>query len=116
MTENAKGEGAVNIALMTWVVLLLAVILNAGAQLLLKAGTNSLGGLASEGGLLATVLRVAFQPYVMAGLLAYIFSAALWIVVLSQMPVSVAYPMLSIGYALNAVAAYLLFDESIGVA
>ncbi len=30
------------------------------------------------------------------------------------MPVSVAYPMLSIGYVINALMAWWLFDESIG--
>ena len=30
------------------------------------------------------------------------------------MPVSVAYPMLSVGYIVNAVLAYFLFGESLG--
>ena len=31
------------------------------------------------------------------------------------MPVSVAYPMLSLGYVINAVAAYYLFGESVTI-
>ena len=34
---------------------------------------------------------------------------------LSRVPVSIAYPMLSIGYVVNAVAAYYLFGESLGL-
>jgi len=36
-----------------------------------------------------------------------------WVVALSKVPVSIAYPMLSIGYVVNAVAAYYLLGESI---
>lgn len=116
MSEYVEGKGdRMGITVVTWIVLFAAVLLNAGAQLLLKAGTTSLGELASEQGPIHTVMRVLFQPFVLAGLVAYVVSAALWIVVLSQMPVSVAYPMLSIGYVLNAVAAYYLFGESLTV-
>lgn len=41
-------------------------------------------------------------------------SLAVWIVALSRVPVSVAYPMLSIGYLLNAIAAWAWFGESLG--
>jgi len=37
-----------------------------------------------------------------------------WILALSRVPVSVAYPMLSIGYIVNALAAWWLFGESLG--
>ena len=37
----------------------------------------------------------------------------MWILGLSRVPVSVAYPMLSVGYVVNAVAAWLLFGESL---
>jgi multidrug transporter EmrE-like cation transporter len=34
-----------------------------------------------------------------------------WILALSRVPVSIAYPMLSIGYVVNAFAAWYLFGE-----
>jgi multidrug transporter EmrE-like cation transporter len=34
---------------------------------------------------------------------------------LSRVPVSIAYPMLSIGYVVSAIAAYFLFGEALGV-
>jgi multidrug transporter EmrE-like cation transporter len=92
---------------------LIGVLLNAGAQLLIKAGTNSLGTLASPDGPVQTVFRIVFQPYILGGLMAYVVSVAVWIVVLSRVPVSVAYPMLSIGYVVNAVLGYLLFREDL---
>ncbi|MGY1696329.1 EamA-like transporter family protein [Geodermatophilus saharensis] len=94
---------------------LIGVLLNAGAQLLIKAGTNALGTLVSPDGPVQTVFRIVFQPYILGGLLSYVVSVAVWIVVLSRVPVSVAYPMLSIGYVVNAVLGYLLFREELGV-
>jgi multidrug transporter EmrE-like cation transporter len=35
-----------------------------------------------------------------------------WILGLSRVEVSIAYPMLSVGYVLNALAAWYLFGES----
>jgi drug/metabolite transporter (DMT)-like permease len=37
-----------------------------------------------------------------------------WIVGLSRVEVSLAYPMLSMGYVVNALAAWWLFGESLG--
>ena len=93
---------------------LVGVLLNAGAQLLIKAGTNALGTLVASGNnALQSVFRIVFQPYILGGLLTYVVSVAIWIVVLSRVPVSVAYPMLSIGYVVNAFLGYLLFKESL---
>ena len=93
--------------------ILIGVLINAGAQLLIKAGTTALGTLVSPSGPFATVIRIVFQPYIFAGLVSYVVSVAIWIVVLSKVPVSVAYPMLSIGYVVNAIAGYYLFGETL---
>jgi len=49
----------------------------------------------------------------MGGLACYVVSVVLWVVALSKVPVSIAYPMLSIGYIVNAVAAHYLFGETL---
>lgn len=98
--------------LINFILILSGVLLNAAAQLLLKAGTNALGHLSFErSNLLTTVLRIGFEPHIIGGLSCYVFSVAIWIVALSKVPVSVAYPMLSIGYVVNAAAAWYLFGE-----
>ena len=43
-------------------------------------------------------------------------SVLLWLGALSRVPVSIAYPMLSIGYVVNAFAAAILFGEALTVA
>jgi len=83
--------------------ILAGVLLNAGAQLLLKAGTNA----APLG------LRLAIEPHILAGLACYVVSVVVWVVALSKVPVSMAYPMLSIGYVVNAIAAYYLLGETV---
>jgi multidrug transporter EmrE-like cation transporter len=93
--------------------ILTGVLLNAGAQLLLKGGTNQLGVIAvGEQPLLSTALRTATEPHIVSGLGCYVVSVAIWIMALSRVEVSIAYPMLSIGYVVNALAAYYLFGES----
>ena len=93
---------------------LAGVLLNAAAQLLLKAGTNRIGEFAfSLDNVVPVGIKVASSPFVLGGLACYAVSVVVWIMALSRVPVSVAYPMLSIGYIVNAVAAWLLFGESL---
>jgi len=93
---------------------LAGVLLNAAAQLLLKAGTNRIGEFAfSLANIVPVGARVATSPFVIGGLACYAVSVVVWILALSRVPVSVAYPMLSIGYIVNAVAAWFLFGESL---
>jgi multidrug transporter EmrE-like cation transporter len=100
------------IGLVIWTMLISSVLLNAVASLLLKVATIRLGTLWSvENGLLHNTFRIVFQPFIFGGLMCYVVSVALWIVVLSRVPVGMAYPMLSIGYVVNAIAGYLLFHE-----
>jgi multidrug transporter EmrE-like cation transporter len=100
------------VSILSFVLIVSGVLLNAMAQLWLKAGTNALGALSfSREAALSTAFRVGFEPHIMAGLMCYVLSVAIWIVALSKVPVSVAYPMLSIGYVVNAIAAWYLFGE-----
>ena len=95
---------------------LLGVLLNAIAQLLLKAGTNTIGHFEfSVANALPVAMKVATQPYILGGIVCYVVSVVVWILALSRVEVSVAYPMLSIGYIVNAVAAYFLFGEAVSV-
>jgi len=98
----------------TFALLMCGVLLNAGAQLLLKAGVRPLGGIGLQGSSVATgVTEALLQPAVAAGLACYAVSVVLWIVALSRVEVSIAYPMLSLGYVVNALAAWWLFGESL---
>jgi len=94
--------------------ILAGVLLNAGAQLLLKAGTNAIGHFEfTLENALPVGMRLALEPHILGGITCYVVSLVVWIMGLSRVPVSVAYPMLSIGYVVNAVAAWYLFGESL---
>ena len=86
--------------------LMAGVMLNAGAQLLLKAGTNVLGVLElTQDNWSDTLIRMATQGYFVLGAACYALSLPVWILGLSRVPVSVAYQLLSVGYIVNAIAA-----------
>lgn len=96
--------------------LMLGVFLNAMAQLLLKAGTNAVGHFEFNAGNVVPVgMKLALEPHIMAGVACYVVSLVVWIMGLSRVEVSIAYPMLSVGYLLNAVAAWYLFGEAVSV-
>ena len=90
------------------------VLLNAAAQLLLKAGTNSVGTFAfSLENALPVGWKLATEPHIVGGLACYVVSVVVWIMALSRVEVSIAYPMLSVGYVVNAIAAWYLFGEAV---
>ncbi len=94
--------------------ILTGVLLNAAAQLLLKAGTNAVGHFAFErGNIIPIGWQLATQPHIFTGLVCYVVSVIVWIMALSRVEVSVAYPMLSIGYVVNALATWYLFGEAL---
>ena len=98
----------------TFALLMTGVLLNAAAQLLLKAGTNAVGRFDfTAANILPVGMKLALEPHIAGGLACYVVSVAVWIVGLSRVPVSIAYPMLSVGYIVNAVAAWYLFGESL---
>ena len=101
--------------LLEFSLVLFGVLLNAFAQLLLKAGVRQVGhfdfSLANAwpiGTELATNLPI------LGGLACYVVSVVVWILALSRVEVSIAYPMLSIGYVVNAGLAWFLFGEAVG--
>ncbi|MBI4984512.1 MAG: EamA family transporter [Rhodocyclales bacterium] len=93
---------------------LTGVLLNAAAQLLLKAGTNAVGHFEFHlDNVLPVGLKLAFEPHILGGMACYAVSLVVWIMALSRVPVSIAYPMLSIGYVINAFVAYFWFGEAL---
>ena len=94
-------------------VLFCGVLLNAFAQLWLKAATRVSGPLVgSDAGVMDKALRLLTVPSLWYALSAYGLSVVIWIVGLSRVPVSQAYPLLSLGYVLNIGLAWWLFGEA----
>ncbi len=94
--------------------ILFGVMLNAVAQLVLKEGMRRIGYFAFDWANVVPIgLRIVFNPFVFGGLVIYVVSFVVWLLVLSRVQVSFAYPMLSLGYIMNAVASYYLFQETL---
>ncbi len=88
------------------------VLLNAFAQLGLKAATDVTGPLTGgEGTVMSRLLVLATVPWLWLALSLYGVSVIVWVVGLSRVPVSQAYPMLSLGYVLNVGLAWWLLGE-----
>jgi len=99
---------------LAWI--LSGVLLNAVAQLLLKGGASNAGAITLDAGSAAlwrAATGLAQHPFILGGLACYAISVVVWIVALSRVDVSIAYPMLSIGYVVNALLAWWLFGEDV---
>lgn len=99
----------------TFSIIFAGVLLNSAAQLMLKAGARTLGTVAMGSGasLTAAAWNAATQPWIVLGLVCYLVSAGLWILALTRVDVTVAYPMLSMGYVIAALLAWQFFGESL---
>ena len=96
--------------------ILLGVLLNAVAQLFLKEGMRRIGHFEFVWtNLFPIAFQVAGNIFIIGGLLCYVVSVAVWLLVLSRVEVSYAYPLLSVGYIVNAVAGYYLFQENLSI-
>jgi multidrug transporter EmrE-like cation transporter len=100
---------------LTWFLILLGVGLNAAAQLLLKSATRSLVHFSGfDMSSAPAIIRVLMKsPPFWGGMVCYGLSVCVWIAALTKAPVSTAYPMLSLGYVVVAVAAVAWLGESL---
>jgi multidrug transporter EmrE-like cation transporter len=88
------------------------VMLNAAAQILMKAGTNAIGQFEfSAANILPIGWKLATEWHIVTALFCYGVSVGVWILALSRVPVSIAFPMLSMAYVVNALAAWYMLGE-----
>jgi len=104
-------------SLVTWLLILTGVGLNAAAQLLLKVATRPLSHFSvfNLDTLNSSILILFKSIPFWTGMLCYAASICVWLAALSKAPVSTAYPMLSLGYVVVAAASVLWLGESMTV-
>lgn len=94
--------------------ILLSISIAVGGQLLLKIGMNRIGvdptGLAEIKTLFIGVVK---SPVVIVGLLCYVLSAAIWLVVLSAVDLSFAYPFIGFTYVLVLILSRFVLKEDV---
>lgn len=96
------------------VLLLVTVLFNVSGQLLMKRGMTMVGPITGDLSLLIGSLGKAFlNPYVLAGVGAYAASSIFWLILLSRVDLSYAYPALSLGYVLITLVSVLFLGEHV---
>jgi len=101
------------VTLSTFFLVLASLCLSAVAQVLLRMAMLTAAPLISNFGVPDGILRLAGIAPLWAGLLCYAASMIPWLLVLSRLPVSVAYPMVALGYILTALLGWLLLHEKL---
>jgi multidrug transporter EmrE-like cation transporter len=106
--EDKKRRHHLSIANLALV--LVSVMAAAGGQLMLKNGMQlATNRHKSAGGSL--VVAAATSPWVWLGLAVFGISAVVWLVVLSRVPLSLAYPFNALGYIVILTASIVLLHE-----
>jgi multidrug transporter EmrE-like cation transporter len=94
--------------------IMIGVLLNAAAQIVLKQGMRNIGIFAfSLKNIIPIGIKVGLNPFILLGIGFYGISVIVWLMVLSRVDVSYAYPMLSVGYIVAALAGKLFFGEPV---
>ena len=60
-------------------------------------------------------MKMIFRPFVFIGFVLYLCSSFFWLVAISKVPLSYAYPMLSISYVLVLFLSWVIFKEQVGL-
>jgi len=90
-----------------YVSLSIAIALGVVGQIVLKVGVIRSPSLAFS-------VPLLLNPIVLAGLAAYFFAALFYINAIRQIPLSVAFPSVSIGYVVVALLAHWIWGEAFG--
>lgn len=115
MIEVAAGRSPRATAVILAVLLITSVSLAVAGQLTLKSAMEKVGriGTAEVSAPLATIKKVAGEPLLWVGLFLFGVSAVFWLVVLSHVPLSVAYPVVGLSYILIVGFSRFALHESV---
>ena len=89
------------------------VLLTVMGQILFKHGMNTIGRINSLRDATGKLVQAFLNPYILSGIAIYGFTTLVWLIILSRVKLSIAYPMLSSGYVLSILFSWMLFKESI---
>ena len=93
-----------------------SIFMGAVGQLLLKTGMSKIGYITGKySDIIQNVLKSFASPYILVGILSYVLSMLLWLIILSRVDLSFAYPMVSVGYVFVIVMSYFILHENISL-
>ena len=93
--------------------ILISVAFAATGQITLKVGMNKVGAvnIGTYSQVVEGIAKIITTPMVILGLLFYVLAASLWLVVLSRVPLSLAYPMVALGYVIVVFLSWIALKE-----
>lgn len=101
---------------LTFLLAVTSVSLNAAAQLALKKLMLSIGPLPiGFSKIFSFILALFLNVWFTIGMGCYVLSVGIWLVVLAKTEVSLAYPLLSIGYIITAIIGYFFLHENVNL-
>jgi hypothetical protein len=87
-------------------------LLNAAAQLFLKQGMRAIGPFSfAAKNIISVGLKVVINPPIILGMACYAVIISVWLMVLSRVDVSYAYPLLSVRYIVAALAGQFFLER-----
>ena len=97
------------------ILVLICIVFGAFGQIAMKNGMTQIGKIDSIVQLISPGMlsKMVTNGYVIGGLLLYFIAAFLWLGALSKLEVSFMYPLLSLGYVLTAILAFIIFRENV---
>jgi len=97
------------------ILIVIAIVIACSGQVLLKTGMGQVGTFVAGQYDQATafVLHALYNRYIVAGIALYALGAIVWMIVLSRVKLSVAYPMLALNYVLIMLCSRYIFGEEI---
>ncbi|NPV46906.1 MAG: multidrug resistance protein [Armatimonadetes bacterium] len=90
-------------------ILVVAILLGAAGQIALKSGLNRLGAKPSP----VVVLKSIFTPLIFTGFACYGLSSILYLLALSRLELSYAYPMVALSYVVVTFLSWRLLGEAV---
>ena len=114
--KNILEKGSKKLSLIKSILLILiSITIAVGGQVLLKIGLNKIGEISinSAGALGNFFVSIIKSPLIVSGLFCYVISAAIWLVVLSAVDLSFAYPFIGLTYVLILIVSKFVLKEDV---
>jgi drug/metabolite transporter (DMT)-like permease len=105
------------IAMFALTLVLICVFAGAAGQILWKHGMSSMKEINDIKDLIQvrTIFNLFTDKYIFLGLIFYVVALILWLGAMSTLDVSFMYPMLSLGYVVTAVFAFIFLGEHVSL-
>lgn len=100
----------------SYILLGIAIITTVLSQLFFKQGMLAIGNINfSLSQMWSLIVNILKSPYLLIGLFFYGISFLLWLVVISKIKLSIAYPLTSLNFVLVVIASYFLYGERLSL-